>query len=113
MAESKNASKSFNLGDALKGAKLTDELTARKTTGRTRKPSEFDAPLKDAHAAGKVLAFDVPTPAVEDVLKEARSAARYLGIRLVVGQSENGNGVTTLELKPENKRPRTPKTENK
>lgn len=109
MAENKTSAKPFNLGNALASAKMTDELTSRKTTGRTRKPSEFDAPLKAAHENGKVLTFDVPTPAVADVLKEARSAARYLGIRLVVGQADN-NGVTTLELKPENKRPRASKT---
>lgn len=104
--------KAFDFGSALSKASFKDELTSKVTAGRTRTPSVFDEPLKKAHQGGKVLAIDLPTDAVEDALKEARSAARYLGFRLEVGQTDNGKGVTSLELKPMPKRTRqTKKTE--
>lgn len=103
MAEQKKA---FDFGSALSKATMKDDLTAKQTAGRVRTPSAFDEPLKKAWDAKKVLAFDLPKDAVEDALKEARSAARYLGFRLEVGQTENGKGVVTVELKPMPKRER-------
>lgn len=111
MAENKAAAKSFDFGSALKTAKLTDELSSQTTAGRVRTPSAFDKPLSEAWDAKKVLAFELPTEAVADALKEARSAARYLGFRLDVGQTDNGKGVSTLELKPMPKRERKSKTQ--
>jgi hypothetical protein len=108
MAEQKKA---FDFGSALSKATLTEEMTSQKTTGRTRTPSDFDGPLQKAWEAKKVLAFELPTPAVEDALKEARSAARYLGFRLDVGQTDKGRGITALELKPMPKRARKTKAE--
>ena len=110
MTENKtSAAKSFDFGSALKTAKFTDELTSQTTAGRVRTPSAFDKPLTEAKNAGKVLAFDLPADAVADALKEARSAARYLGFRLDVGQTDAGKGMVTLELKPQPKRERKAK----
>ncbi|MEU4352890.1 hypothetical protein [Streptomyces sp. NPDC023838] len=110
MAENKSQ-KSFNFGDALSKATLTEEMTTQKTGGRTRTPSDFDSPLTEAWNAKKVLAFELPSAAVEDALKEARSSARYLGFRLEVGQTDKGKGVTALELKPVPKRARKTKAQ--
>lgn len=111
MAENKNQKPAFDFGSVLSKAKFTDEISDKVTGGRTRTPSAFDGPLLKAKETNKVLAFELPTDTVEDALKEARSAARYLGFRVEVGQTPQDKGMTLVELKPMPKRARKTKAE--
>jgi hypothetical protein len=98
----------FDFSAVLADAKPIDDLSVvTRTSGRTREFNPFDTRIKGAYDSGKGFEFGpIPAAAKDEALSLARASARYLRVKLTVGETVHSDGTVTIEMKPIARTPR-------
>jgi hypothetical protein len=97
------------LAQALKDAEPIKHVT--NAQGRRVGPNPFREVLKELYAKGEGHRLVIPSEALKRTIGLARKAAHDEGIGLDVRHFDQGNGTHRVEMKPRDKRVRTPKPE--